>query len=359
MKRSIFFCVLTALFACALSGTNRSHAEQPTKSKLPIVGAIRWDAWCGGSVTNQVEATLGPKKFRDRLPWFAEVIDEETVQIHGGKQEIMSKEIQFASEAGLDYWAFLIYPNGNEMSRALELYLANKNRDKINFCMILHNNLGVSEKDWPRERDRVIQLLKEPGYQTVLEERPLVYLFSANAQRFQELRQAIAKEGIHPYYVFMGWNPAGDYAVEKRNGFDAVSAYANGCRVETFAELVRDVEQNYWKNAADAKIEYVPFVTTGWDKQPRKEHPVLWELNDAYHHQEGFPSQATPQEIAKHLELAIRFTQEHQDLCPANAIIIYAWNEHDEGGWLVPVWLPDGKSDNSRLKAIGNVLTKE
>ena len=158
--------------------------------------------------------------------------------------------------------------------------------------------------------------------------------------------------------VFMGWNPAREYAAENRNGFHAVSAYANGRQVETFAELVRDVEQNYWQNAADAKIEYVPFVTTGWDKQPRKEHPVSWERNDPYHQQEGFPSQATPQEIADHLEHAIRFTQEHQDLCPANAIIIYAWNEHDEGGWLVPVWQPDGKSDNQRLEAVGSVLKK-
>jgi hypothetical protein len=41
---------------------------------------------------------------------------------------------------------------------------------------------------------------------------------------------------------------------------------------------------------------------------------------------------------------------------PANAIIIYAWNENDEGGWLIPTWKPDGQSDRSRLDVLSRVL---
>ena len=51
----------------------------------PLVGAIRWDAWTGGAVTEQVKKTLGPRKYHDRLPWFAEVIDDRTVEIDGGQ----------------------------------------------------------------------------------------------------------------------------------------------------------------------------------------------------------------------------------------------------------------------------------
>ena len=39
-------------------------------------------------------------------------------------------------------------------------------------------------------------------------------------------------------------------------------------------------------------------------------------------------------------------------LNPANAIIIYAWNENDEGGWLIPT-LSEG---TARLDAIARVL---
>ena len=35
---------------------------------------------------------------------------------------------------------------------------------------------------------------------------------------------------------------------------------------------------------------------------------------------------------------------------------MYAWNEHDEGGWPVPTWTPEGKPDTSRLDAIRRVL---
>ena len=143
----------------------------------PLVGAIRWDAWTGGEVTAQVERTLGPKKYHSRMPWFAEVLDDGSVRIDGGRQAIMDQEIAFAADAGLDYWAFLLYPETSSMSASLKLYLNSDSRRRINFCLILHNAFGVPEHQWPRERDRAVALLKESGYQTVCGGRPLVYAF--------------------------------------------------------------------------------------------------------------------------------------------------------------------------------------
>jgi hypothetical protein len=48
-------------------------AQADTRPARPSVGAIRWDAWSGGRLTEEVQRTLGPAKYRDRLPWFAEV----------------------------------------------------------------------------------------------------------------------------------------------------------------------------------------------------------------------------------------------------------------------------------------------
>jgi hypothetical protein len=42
----------------------------------------------------------------------------------------------------------------------------------------------------------------------------------------------------------------------------------------------------------------------------------------------------------------------HRGLAEASAVLIYAWNEFDEGGWLAP-GLTDGAA---RLEAIGSVL---
>ena len=330
------------------------------KAPRPVVGAIRWDAWSGGGVTEQVEKTLGPEKYHCRLPWFAQVDRNSTVRIDGSQPAVMGQEIDYAADAGLDYWAFLLYPEAESMSVALKQYLANAKRGRINFCLILHNTFGVSDDQWPMERERAVKLLKEPGYQTVLGDRPLVYAFAVNGDRviarLAEFRQATKRSGMNPYLVYMGWSPAADFAREATNGFDAVSAYAYGSDQATFAQLAESVEKQYWQRAAQAHVPCVPLVTTGWDKWPRKEHPVSWEKSQGYHKQEVFPSTAMPEEIAAHLEHAIVFVREHSEICSANAVILYAWNEHDEGGWLVPTWTPSGKPDTGRLDALRKVL---
>lgn len=326
------------------------------------VGAIRWDAWTGGEVTKQVERTLGPRKYHDRLPWFAEVAGDATVRINGGRQEVMDQEIAFAADAGLDYWAFLLYPESSSMSQSLKHYLASACRCRMNFCLILHNAFGVPEDQWPRERDRAVALLKEPGYQTVPGGRPLVFAFQVRykgsfpAERFAEFRDAARGAGLRPYFVFMGWSPREDYAREKTHGFDAVSAYAYGSADATYEALAREVENRYWKNAAGAGVPYIPMVTTGWDKRPRKDNPVTWEAGHSYHQQDVFPSAAEPREIASHLARALEFARDNRPICEANAIIIYAWNEHDEGGWLAPTWVPGGKPNTARLDAIRKIL---
>lgn len=325
----------------------------------PVVGAIRWDAWTGGAITEQVERTLGPEKYHNRLPWFAEVIDESTVRIDGGHQEVMDREIEFAAVAGLDYWAFLVYGKGNVMSAALEQYLKSKKRKQIRFCLILHNTLKVSDDQWPMERDRAVALLQEPGYQMVLDNRPLVYAFTGQNfpfARFQQFLAAAKAKGLNPYCVYMGWNPAVDYKKVKDIGFDAVSAYARGGNQPTFTALAEAVEEGYWQNAAKAGVPYIPLVTTGWDKRPRKDNPVSWEKGQPYHKQDVFPSRPTPTQIAKHLKGALDFVGNHPEICHANAVIIYAWNEYDEGGWIAPTRGADGEPDNGRLEAIKEVL---
>jgi hypothetical protein len=346
----------------AMSAT--SQAQPQSGRAQPLVGAIRWDAWTGGSVTEQVERTLGPERYHARLPWFAEVLAPDRVRIDGSPQAVMDREIDFAADAGLDYWAFLLYPEASPMSVALSRYLASPKRTRLGFCVILHNAFGVGDRQWPAERDRAVALLREPGYQAVLGGRPLVFAFGLQHQgafphaRFAEFRAAARAAGVDPYCVFMGWDPARDFAAMSGAGFEAVSAYARGGAQPTFAELAAAVEQDYWQKAAAAGVPYVPLVTTGWDKRPRQEHPVSWEKGHDYHRQAVFPATATPAEIAAHLDRALAFVRGHRGLCPADAVIVYAWNEHDEGGWLAPTWTPAGKPNTERLDAVRAVLRR-
>ena len=345
-------CFLATLFLLPLSllATDR-----------PSVGAIRWDAWSGGGVTEQVEQTLSPEKHRRRLPWFAKVDASGRARINASADGIMEQEIAHAKHAGLNYWAFLTYPESDAMSSALTRYLRSPKRTDLGFCLILHQTLSVPAARWPAERDRIIKLLQEPGYQKVLG-RPLVYAFDLKTehptvkQRFDELKSAAKTAGVDPYFVYMGWNPARDYQAHAAEGFAAVSAYAHPGKEPVFAKYVDAFEQHAWANALATKTPYIPLVTTGWDKRPRQDHPVSWEKNAAYADQKTFPAAPTNGELTGHLSRAVAFVQAHPDVCPANTIIVYAWNEHDEGGWLCPTWTPSGQPDTSRLDALRSIL---
>ena len=324
-----------------------------------VVGAIRWDAWTGGEVTAQVERTLGPRQYQHRLPWFAKVTGDDTATIDGSPQSVMDREIAWAAAAGLDYWAFLIYPEDSSMSVALGQYLRSTQRQQLRFCVILHGTLGVDDKAWPRERDRLVGLMRHERYQTVLAGRPLVYCFNERLppERFQELRAA-RQAGLNPYFVWMGWRLATDYQAVSPNGFDAVSAYAIASADQwgEFRQLCAAAEARYWQEPAAAGVPIVPLVTSGWDKRPRKEHPVSWEKDHSYHRETTFPAMATPAEIGAHLGRALEFVRANPKTCPSRAVIIYAWNEYDEGGWLAPTRRSDGSPDTARLDAVAPLL---
>jgi len=350
---------------CAFLFAAKASAEE--RAARPLVGAIRWDAWTGGEITQQVERTLGPAKYHFRLPWFAEVPGPDRARIDGSPQAVMDREIGFAADAGLDYWAFLIYGQNSSMSAALAQYLKSEKKQRVKFCVILHGSLSAAPEQWPDERERLVRLMREPTYLKVLGDRPLVYMFhdgfvtSDKVGRLKELREAAGQAGLNPYMVYMGWNPKADFQAASPVGFDAVSAYAfsSSGRFDRYEQLAQATEQSYWQAALTAKVPLIPLVTTGWDKRPRIDNPVSWEKGQDYHTEVRWIDPPQPGEIAAHLKRGLQFVTTHADLCPARAIIIYAWNEYDEGGWLAPTRGADGKPNDERLRAVRNVLRGE
>jgi hypothetical protein len=61
-----------------------------------------------------------------------------------------------------------------------------------------------------------------------------------------------------------------------------------------------------------------------------------------------------PAEIADHLRHALDWTAAFPESAEADAVLLYAWNESDEGGWLCPT-LSEG---TDRLDAIRRVLSE-
>ena len=350
-----------------------SAAAVQAADDRPMVGAIRWDGWYGdGGVCKAVEASLGPPKYHFRLPWFARVIGEDKVSINGDSQAIVEQEIAYGAQAGLNYWAFVDYWNeAPGMSIALNRYLAAKDKKGIRYCLVEEGARldKVGTTGWKR----LIGHFRDPDYQTVCGGRPLLFLFNKTAKlgkaEWEELRsQTIAAGMKSPYLVLMSWKPEAD---RLSLGFDAVSEYAAAGKGYTtdplsFAKLTSSqVRHELWEKWRREGTPCVTFATSGWDTRPRQERPPPWCSWVTATPDSTPPAQqkplidsvtATPDELAAHIREAIEWTQANRAINPANAVIIYAWNEHDEGGWLQPTLGADGQPNADRIKALARVL---
>ena len=367
MKHTLAFALLTALLVAPLAAL-RAADEQP------IVGAIRWDGWYGdGNVTKAVEATLGQPKYYFRLPWFARVVGKDKVSINGDSQVIVEQEIAYAAQAGLNYWAFLHYwDEAPGMSIALNRYRAAKDKKGIRYCLVEEGPRidGVGTKGW----SRLVEHFRQPDYQTVLEGRPLLFMFVKTTKlgkpEWDELkRQTIAAGLKAPYLVLMGWNPAQDAKDMAALGFDAISAYARGGSYSmtqpSYAEQCAMIRRDRWEKSRALSLPSVTFVSAGWDTRPRNERPPPWVTWVTATPDKTPPAQqkplidsvtATPDELVGHVREAVEWTKANRDINPANAVIIYGWNENDEGGWLQPTLGADGRPNEERIKALGEIL---
>jgi hypothetical protein len=338
----------------------------PNQSR-PVVGAIRWDAWHGdqGVPGQAVERALGPKLWHSRIPFFGKAISNTQVEIRGYSQEIVDQEIAYARQAGLDYWAFVTYEPDNPMSLALKRYLASSRNGDIRFCLLTECGKWGTPDTHRANAERFLKLMAQPSYQKVLRGRPLLYVGfvrdewlkdwgGAEGARklFDEFRADAQKAGLgNPYIVLMEFTAARGNKLADALGLDALSAYAtqaagNG---SPYASLAKHAER-FWDQCKATGKQVVPIAMSGWDRRPRVEHPVPWEKWQ----QPGVGIEKhylapTPAELAAHVGRAVAWAKEKPLACPAQAVIIYAWNEHDEGGWLCPT-LSEG---TARIEALG------
>jgi hypothetical protein len=311
------------------------------------VGAIRWDAWHGdkSEVGKSVERSLAPEKWHARLPFFAQDLPGGGVRIDGANQTVMDREIQYARSAGLHYWAFVLYGENDAMSLGLKNYLASTQKQGLRFCLIAE----VSR--WkPEVFGRIATLMARPEYQRTPDGRPLLYILDNNTNADLAIDRFRTQVPGNPYIVIQNGNPTRATALRLQSNADAIGAYAyqRGTTNASYSQLVQEVEQ-FWEACRKTGSQVVPIVMSGWDRRPRIEHPVPWE-----HYQQPnvgldkFYGPATPTELTRHLKDALSWIGTHPDTTPAKAVLIYAWNENDEGGWLVPT---RGDAD-WRLKAV-------
>ena len=331
---------------CPPGTVNRASTERP------IVGAIRWDAWQPGPISNRYIGFLGPSQWRYRLPFYGGEVDRNTVALAANTPAVMDSEIAYADAAGLDFFCFNHYLI--ELRQSLDLYLASARKGDINFC------LQMGSLNPERVADAVHLIRTESTYQKVAGGRPLVFFqpwhfaeetpppSKADVDRF---RAQLVEAGMqNPYIVVQNPSPRAAADEAETYGADAIGSYIMGTdrgpagESQPFSSLVRNAEQD-WADYARTGKKVIPTVMTGWDLRP-----------DPIQTDEPYWAEATPQEIATHLRNAMTWSAANPCAAEANTIQIFAWNEISEGGWLLPSNTAFNPVGAGRLDAIADVL---
>lgn len=326
----------------------------------PIVGAIRWDGWCGKKGSWQigpiVERTLGPERFHYRAPFFSNLKGKDSILIDGTTQEIVDKEIAYAKSAGIDYWAYCWYPDGCGLELVRKLHQTSAHANDVKWCVILgafqaniYNSYGTTlVEDFTRE-----------NYQKVIDGRPLIYLYNSDLTRagLDTLRSMIITKNLKtPYVVVMDWSAdaAADYC--NKIGADAISSYASvGKNDLPFSEIMPSQSKANWESYA-AKKEIVPWVSTGWNPRPRMESTNPWSQ---YYSEATSCQDATPKDLKDFVASGMEWTKSNKNKAVANTLIIYAWNEFDEGyGAICPTLGTDGSPNTQRLQAVATAISE-
>ena len=306
----------------------------------PLLGAIRWDAWYGHNANDtnillQVEKSLSPKEYHFRAPFFSTVTEDGKIYIPQYTFDTFEKEMEYAVKAQIDYFAYVWYDGAMGICR--RMHGQSKYRNQVKLCPCLDGN--AINKEYAR--NEISELLEKDFFMTVLDGRPLMYYFG-NGRNQADIQREIAfykdvcrKKNIpEPYAVIMN-NSWGDVLA---HGGDAVSKYAVGAQDGLpFAGLM-DKTRKVWEWWLNDNGHIVPIISAGWHSKTRYDNPVKWMTVP----ENSWGGYATGEQIAELTRDAFDFIKEHPENCEANTAIIYAWNEHDEGGWICPTIAVDG-----------------
>ncbi len=341
------------------------------------VGVVNWDCshpsdtWWGQYQTR----TLSPKKYRTYTPFYADILGEDKIDYHWRTQEEFDRELEYAIEAKIDYFAFVFY--GEEGSKAhvqtsasdcshqvyrlkyaQRMYLNSSLKDKIGFAAIMGKH-PFGESDYLE----LAELLKQPFYEKY-NGRPILYLFwQINEKDINGVLKAVEKVGGEkPLFIAMfGGKPPMDTRYDLVDGLSAYSCGIDG--ITTHAELVDyALQENIWR--ADARVndlidakninKTVPLYPIGWDPSPRVDIPSPWTT-----YPDGpYAKSPTTQELldgAKTFAEKINNTECLRDTFFGH-IMAFAWNEFEEGGWLCPTFNEDLTVNTDKVKTFAKVV---
>ncbi|OCT15254.1 hypothetical protein A8709_14240 [Paenibacillus pectinilyticus] len=359
-KILIITLFLTACISIVLFHSTTAYAT----SGGTIVGAIRWDGQIGDNAVGTLsgvgpeeERAMAPSQWHFRLPFYATEPTTNTDTMSDTTQAIMDQEIAYAKDAGINYWAFDWYGSETGMDKARNLYLSSTHKNDVNWSVILFTHpLSSSDLTW------LVAQFQQPNFQKVAGGRPLVYAYNYSSlvdpAQIASLRsQTFAAMGVQPYIVALDYGSSAASSFAAQIGADAVSSYVtSGSNGQSYASLASSEAAN-WDVYKTTGYKVIPWVTQAWDPRPRIQLTSPTYQYASYS-SNSYATPSTPIELAGQLQSAINWNANNASSADANTVLMYAWNEFSEGGYLCPTLIPGGGGINrDYLDAIKNVTS--
>ncbi len=330
------------------------------------LGAYYFDGWAGPMTSYHLQPLVN-SAYQDRQP------------LSGWRDDnpcAVEQQLAWARSFGLDFFVYLWYHNAKALSptenlnSALEITHSLSNRHGMQFAIMYtdHDPFTVTPADWAATTNEWISYMTDPGYMRV-NGKPLLILYDMGAMRqafgsssavasaFDQLRAAAQAQGLPGVYIvggfFAGINlstQAGvfpDLSSAVTEGYDAVTMYnwwMGGLSGEQPFSTLSGVGQWVWSQAAlSSPLPFVPVVMDGWD-------PRAWNAQATYWFSR------TPQDVAGLVNSAVAWADSNPQLRPESSpappiVLIEAWNELGEGGYIVPT-VGNGTSYGDSLAAM-------
>jgi hypothetical protein len=335
-------------------------AQAQDAERRATVGAYYFDGWTGQ--TNHITELL-KTEFADRKP------------VWGWKDntaEIIERQIDYCADHGIAFWAFCwYYPEGESkttpLNNALGLYLEAPNHQRLKFCLLVANHRGfrIGQKDWDACCEKWIELFQQPTHLRLDDQSLLIFFSPGELQRafgglegvrkaLDSLRSRAKDAGLPGVAVAACTGPGGHLTDLARSGYTLLTGYnynlgwQSGRGGQPFHKLIEGNQRIFDQFAETTPLPYVPIITVGWDRRPWEKGKLPPEKMSVW-----YPDR-TPKLVEEFVGLGVRWLDKHPDkTTQQRLLLIYAWNENGEGGYLTPT-ATDG---SEYLKAVERAIT--
>jgi hypothetical protein len=338
------------------AGTARLRAGDGKAAPRARVGVYYFDGWAGKhrQADSAAWARNAPTHLTERM--LKDFADREP--IWGWRDDtpaIMEQQIGWAADHAIDFFSFCWYWGKDPKAIredpkhvGLELYLKAKNNARLRFCLMIANHQGFlfdGTGEWKKAWDVWLPYLKHKQYVTV-GGRPLLIVFNpANGDKtgFEYLQQAAAKAGLRGLAIAACGEGSTAMGFTHRTRYNVVPGWFKGHEAHKYRELF-EAHKATWKGSP--RQPCIPALAAGWDSRP-------WEGPSGYKPCWYYPDR-TPEQFASFVRQAIEWMEKNPTQTTAEKLmLIFAWNEYGEGGWLAPT---KGDPTGKYLKALRAVV---